>query len=886
MADLEDYLNSPITEAIALPDPLRADVRLLGGLLGESLVESGSAGLLDDVEHLRKLTRHAHREESAEYLDEAAKFVASLSLQRAEEVARAFTVYFHLVNVAEEYHRVRTYRQRELTDATAPEALDHMSSAVAKLAGEVGEEEALKRLHKMEFHPVLTAHPTEARRRAITNCIRRISLLLQQHDDARLGGTYTVENKRKLRAEIDTLWRTAPLRTQTPTPYDEIRTAMSVFENTLFDLMPLVYRQLDDGLNGDASGLNKPIAPAFVRLGTWIGSDRDGNPNVTHDITWDAALMAHHTVLGKLVEAASALGRSMTQDYSTTPTTPELDALIASMKEIGVPNFDEIVKRSPGEPYRQVVLMLAKRLQATLDNDDKLKFQSADEFLRDLRIVQDSLLHADDRRGAYGALQDLIWQVETFGFHLAEHEVRQHSKVHREALAELQAGGELSPMTKEVRDVFRVIKQVQDSFGVIAMRRYIISFTKTSEDIANVYKLAEISFDNPADAPTLDVIPLFETFEDLNASTTILSEMLEIPQVKQRLAATGRKLEVMLGYSDSSKDVGPVAATFTLHDAQGRIARWAQDNDIELTLFHGRGGALGRGGGPATTAVMAQPPGSVDGRFKLTEQGEVIFARYANLVVGKRHVGQVGAATLLASAPSTERQNLVASEKYHDMAMAMDDTSRERFFELVHADGFAKWFTTVTPQEEIGWLALGSRPARRGLSVESLEDLRAIPWVFAWAQTRLNLAGWFGLGTALKSVGDINLLQDAYREWPLFTSMIDNIEMSLSKTDERIATRYLDLGDREDLKQIVLDELKLTKEWVLKTAGHADALQNRPNLQRAVQVRSPYVDALSLLQLRALSELREDEADKHMKLARSLMLISVNGVAAGLQNTG
>jgi phosphoenolpyruvate carboxylase len=345
----------------------------------------------------------------------------------------------------------------------------------------------------------------------------------------------------------------------------------------------------------------------------------------------------------------------------------------------------------------------------------------------------------------------------------------------------------------------------------------------------------------------------------------------------------------MLGYSDSSKDVGPVAANLALYEAQAKIAAWAKDSGIQLTLFHGRGGALGRGGGPANSEILAQPPHSVDGRFKLTEQGEVIFARYGDPNIAMRHIDQVAAAVLLASAPSIETRNSAAAERYADVAATMDAASRERFFSLVKAPGFASWFATVTPMEEIGLLALGSRPARRGLSVESLEDLRAIPWVFAWTQARINLAGWFGLGTALAAVGDEARLIEAYRDWPLLHTMIDNVAMSLAKTDERIARQYLALGDRDDLAQLVLDEMTLTREWVVRLTGGVGLLENKPILQRAVQLRTPYVDALSLLQLRALRALREPDAasgsgaDDEQK---RLLLLSVSGVAAGLQNTG
>jgi phosphoenolpyruvate carboxylase len=501
--------------------------------------------------------------------------------------------------------------------------------------------------------------------------------------------------------------------------------------------------------------------------------------------------------------------------------------------------------------------------------------------------VQSSLAEAGAKRHAFGGVQHLIWQVETYGFHLTELEVRQHSQVHAKALAEIESGGALSAQTEEVLEVFRAIAEIQRDRGLRAAGRYVVSFTQAASDLAAVHRLAKHALGD--DAPVLDVVPLFETFADLQAAPEILAEAVTFPEFRERLAATGGRLEVMLGYSDSSKDVGPVAANLALYEAQEKIAQWAKDEHLELTLFHGRGGALGRGGGPANSAILAQPPHSVDGRFKLTEQGEVIFARYGEPAIAMRHIDQVAAATLLASSPTVEERTSEAATRFADIASVLDTASRERFFSLVKAEGFAPWFATVTPLEEIGLLALGSRPARRGLSVESLEDLRAIPWVFAWTQARINLAGWFGLGTALAAVGDEQRLAEAYRDWPLLRTLIDNVAMSLAKTDERIARQYLDLGDRDDLAALVLEELQLTREWVIRLTGGERLLENKPILQRAVQLRTPYVDALSLLQLRALRALRTAPATTGSGAddeQRRLLLLSVSGVAAGLQNTG
>lgn len=868
-----------------IPDAMRSDVRMLGALLGQVLREAGGDDLFEDVEKLRLATIQAYDEETSDAFERAAAIAGSFSIARADEVARAFTCYFHLVNLAEEHQRVRVLRERA-GQPGREDAADTVATAYARLKTEVGDDEALRRLQGLRFHPVFTAHPTEARRRAVSSSIRRLSELLTQHDAASEGGSEEHRARRRMLEEIDTLWRTAPLRAEKPSPTDEVRTVMGVFDETLFTTVPHVYRRIDDALRGDDSGASEPVVPAFVRIGSWVGGDRDGNPFVTASVTREASQIASDHVLRGLERALERIGRTLTLDAEDTPASAAVSALWDDFAAADPRSAEELGARSPGEPHRRVLLALAHRVAATRRGEEQ-RYARPEELLADLRAVQASLSDAGAKRHAFGGVQHLIWQVETYGFHLTELEVRQHSQVHAKALAELASGEAISAQTEEVLEVFRAIAEIQRDRGLRAAGRYVVSFTQAASDLANVYALARHALGD--DAPVLDVVPLFETFADLQAAPEILAEAVTFPEFQERMAATGNRLEVMLGYSDSSKDVGPVAANLALYEAQEKIALWAQESDIELTLFHGRGGALGRGGGPANSAILAQPPHSVDGRFKLTEQGEVIFARYGEPAIAMRHIDQVAAATLLASSPTVEKHTSEAAARFADIASVMDRSSRERFFSLVKAEGFAPWFATVTPMEEIGLLALGSRPARRGLSVESLEDLRAIPWVFAWTQARINLAGWFGLGTALAAVGDEGRLIEAYREWPLLRTMIDNVAMSLAKTDERIARQYLALGDRDDLAQLVLDEMTLTREWVIRLTGGVGLLENKPILQRAVQLRTPYVDALSLLQLRALRALRDPAeatgsgADEEQ---RRLLLLSVSGVAAGLQNTG
>ncbi|NIK62183.1 phosphoenolpyruvate carboxylase [Kribbella shirazensis] len=860
-----------------VPEELRADVRLLGEILGKVLVEYAGQPLLDDVEKLRELTI-AGDGAAAEQL------VASWPHERAEDVARAFTCYFHLTNLSEELHRARVLRERDRAGSEA--VVSELAQAVEQIARESGEQQARALLNGLEFRPVLTAHPTEARRRAVLATIRRISSLLDERHDPRAGDSDLAENRRRLVEQVDVLWRTSQLRTSRPSPLDEVRSAMAVFEETLFNVVGNVYRRLDDALAGDDAGTRTPVVAPFVHLGSWIGGDRDGNPNVTAAITREAMQIQADHVLRALEQATEELGRALTLDAATTPPSAPVRRILEDARAVNPELIADIETRSPSEPHRQLLLLAARRLAATRARDADFGYPRAADFLHELKVLQDSLVSAGAPRQAYGELQQLIWQVNSFGFHLAELEIRQHSSVHAKALEEVLGGGELSDQTEEVLATLRVIAQIQQRFGPEACRRYVVSFTRNAGDLAAVYELADAALDGrPIE---LDVVPLFETGEDLQNSVEVLDNAIQLTRVRHRLTANDRRFEVMLGYSDSAKDVGPVSATLALYDAQARITAWAQRNAIRLTLFHGRGGALGRGGGPANRAVLAQAPGSVAGRFKLTEQGEAIPARYGNAAIAQRHIEQVTAATLLASTPAIEERAAAAADRFALVEKTLDEAARTAYHRLVKADGFAEWFSTVTPLEELGQLPLGSRPARRGVAVSSLEDLRAIPWVFAWSQARVNAPGWYGLGTALAAVGDVDLLRDANQNWPLFQVMLENAEMSLAKTDRRILGRYLELGDRAELTQQMLDEHELTTEWVLKVLDQERLLQGRRVLGRAVELRNPYVDALSYLQLRALRTLRTDDSldEEQIVRTRRLLLLTVSGVAAGLQNTG
>jgi len=883
----------------ALPEPMRRDVRLLGDILGEIIRDSGGPELLADVEQLRRAVIEARQREEQHLAaagDEIVRLVASWSLEQAEQVARAFAVYFHLANLAEEHQRIRNLRERDTGHEPVRESL---AAAVAEISREAGPEHLRELLASLRVHLVLTAHPTEARRRAVVAALRRISGLLDLLDDPRTAAADRDEARRKLREEVDLLWRTSQLRVKAMDPIDEVRTVMTAFDETLFRVVPAVYRELDRAVAGHDGG-GSPV-PAFLRFGSWVGADRDGNPFVTAQVTRETATIQADHVLRALENTATRIGRALTLHAATTPPSAGLRRALAAAHAAHPELMAEIEARSPQEPYRTYLLYAAQRLNATRVRHADLAYPGPAGFLADLRTVQQALAEAGAAKQAYGELQHLIWQAETFGFHLAGLEVRQHSEVHARALAELRAAGPpgtepaagWSAPTEEVLATFRAVAWVQDRYGGDACRRYVVSFTRSADDIAAVHELSRYAVAGGR-APVLDVVPLFESAADLANAPDVLTGMLALPEVAERLAASGRALEAMLGYSDSAKELGPASATLRLFDTQARLAAWAAAHDVRLTLFHGRGGALGRGGGPAGRAVLAQAPGSVNGSFKVTEQGEVIFARYGQEAIAKRHLEQVGSAVLLASSVRIAERTAAAAETYSGVAARIDQAACAAFRRLVEADGFAGWFARISPLGEIGGLRIGSRPARRGLASAAtavdLADLRAIPWVFAWSQTRMNLPGWFGLGSGLAAVADADgadVLRRAYRDWPLFGSLLENAEMSLAKTDRLIGARYLALGGRDDLTEMVLAEYDLARRLVLTVTGHDRLLANRHVLSRAVSLRDPYVDALSYLQLRALAALRDtDPHDDERERLERLLLLTVNGVAAGLQNTG
>jgi phosphoenolpyruvate carboxylase len=911
-------------------DPLALEVRLLGALLGQVITEQAGEDVFELVERLRRAAIALRRGDDPALRSRVEAELDGLDLGAIEAVISAFSLYFQLVNLAEARGRVRALRRRE---RAARDGLleDSVAEAIARLR-RAGRDDAeldaiLERLH---ITPVLTAHPTEARRRTALIALRRCAVLLERLDDPRLTPSEDREVRRRLREEITLLWRTSDLRSVAPEPLDEVRTAMAVFDATLFTLVPRLYRATDAALDapggkGPRTGTRPPRVPAFLRFGSWVGGDRDGNPAVTAEMTERTLRIQADHVLHGYEAVAMRLMQTVSAATSSSRLARPLANRLARDAE-ALPETDrQLRRRFPDEPYRQRFGFIAERLRrtrVTLTDDTGPRsghYADAQELDVELAEIQAALVDDGLARVAWGDVTEFRWQVATFGFHLASLEVRQHSAVHRAALAAVGEGAagatdvEVAPgvSVAEVLATFRSIAALQERFGEEACRRFIVSFTAAARDATDVLRLAQLATDGTdGEPPRLDVVPLFESSEALAAAGTILDELLRDAAYRRHLSTRGDHQEVMLGYSDSNKESGFLAAAWMLHRAQEALVAVAREHGVELTLFHGRGGAIGRGGGPANRAILGGAPGSVDGRLKLTEQGEVIAANYADPAIARRHLEQLSGAALIASTPEHDAAATDALRGGGPLLAELADTARVAYRALVHDDpGFASFFRDITPITELSDLRLGSRPAARGraggadaaaaadaVEAPSIDALRAIPWTFAWSQSRINLPGWYGLGSALEAFrathGDDGLAEIGrlYRSWPFLASLLDNAEMILAKADMGVARRYASLATSPDGERrwaAIEAEYHRTVALLLRVTGRDHLLDGAPVLQRSIALRNPYVDALSELQVRLLARLRAltpDDPERGQVLR--LVQLSVNGVAAGLQNTG
>jgi phosphoenolpyruvate carboxylase len=838
--------------------PLRRDVRLLGETLGRVLVEQEGPELLEAEERIRLLAREARRTGRTTLRARLREAVAELDLDRQALVLRAFGVYFQLANLAEQHHRLRRRREYEHEGRIPRESLADALSRLAKAGVHEAALEAASRAVSLEL--VLTAHPTEATRRTILEAHLRLSRLLAQLDDPRLTPTRRRHVEAALAEEITLLWQTDEVRSQRPRVADEIRHGLWFFEQSLLRAAELLLAEYRRALPG---------APAPLRFGSWIGGDLDGNPATGPETILDALEQARALALGAYADEVGELGRTLSTSSRIVPTPTELAEAIAR-DERDLPDLAAALgEAGRDEPFRRKLAFVRQRLLDALAGGGA-GYGSAAELLADLELVDRCLRAARAGRVADGRLAALRRRVELFGFHLAKLDVRVHAD-------ELRSG------SNRLRRLPGAIARSRSRHGESALDTVIVSGTAAASDVlAAVDLLADAGSD-------LAVVPLFETIAALRSAARVVEELLDDRRFGSLVARRGNRLEVMVGYSDSGKDGGYLTAQWEIFQAQRALADLAARRGIELTIFHGRGGSTGRGGGPTHAAILAQPPGHPPGRLKLTEQGETVSFKYGLPGLAYRNLEAALAATLLSAFP-----DVIGAEPPDGAEELFDGLSREAeraYRGLVwEEEAFPAFFRQFTPIDELGLLALGSRPARRPAAGEGLASLRAIPWVFAWTQNRCLLPAWYGCGTAFHSASRQELRR-LYRRWPFFRSLVENLEMALAKSSLEIAAEYLELvddgPDRERLYAAIASEHERTVEAVLAIVGARELLDRHPVVQRSIRLRNPYVDPMNAIQVELLRRYRDPAAtEEERERVRRPLLRSIASIAAALRNTG
>lgn len=916
---------------------LRRDIRFLGNILGEVLVHQGGNELLDIVEKIREASKSLRAMFMPELHDEFKSMINSLEPDIRHQVIRAFAIYFQLVNIAEQNHRIRRKRDYERSAGDAVQ-FGSIEAAVRDLKEHgFNFSEAQEILEGMSLELVMTAHPTEAMRRAILDIHKRIADDVMQLDNPTLTYREREQLREKLLNEVITLWQTDELRDRKPTVLDEVRNGMYYFHETLFHVLPEVYQELERCLSKYYPEHLWHV-PAYLRFGTWIGGDRDGNPSVTADVTWQTLKMQRKLVIREYQNLLAELFKYLSFSTSIVDVSDELMASIQrdrlQVKLLKTPAWN-----NDKEPYRVKLTYMTEKLHMVLDSgkkDSRESFYDVNGLIEDLKVIDRSLRHHYADYVADTHLNKIIRQVELFGFHTATLDIRQHSKEHENAMTEVLANmnivsnyaeleeeaklellerllndprpltssyQEYSDSTKECLNVYRTIFNAQKEFGTQCITSYLISMTEAASDILEVMVFAkEVGlFRKEADGKvicTLQSVPLFETIDDLHAAPDIMRRLFSMPVYRQSVAAMKDLQEIMLGYSDSNKDGGVVTANWELRVALKQITAAAKDFGIKLKFFHGRGGALGRGGMPLNRSILVQPPETIGGGIKITEQGEVISSRYSLRGIAYRSLETATSALITAAiqAKVHEANGTEKEDQWDEIIAGISETSLEKYQDLVFREpDFLKFFRESTPLIEVGELNIGSRPSKRKNS-DRFEDLRAIPWVFAWTQSRYLFPAWYAAGTGLNTYyqgkeENLRVLQDMYKNSVFFKSLIDTLQFAVIKADLVIAEEYAQMCGEEDYKERIFrqieEEFLLTKDMILKITGLSDILENAPDLQESIRQRNPYVDPLSYMQVKLLSELRAArELGRNDSVLLREVLLTINGIAAGLRNTG
>ena len=923
---------------------LRSRVRLFGNLLGEVLSEQAGEELLRAVETLRRGYIRLRKKEDARLRVRLSKIIDNLNPDDLTHVVRAFNLYFSLVNIAEESFQHRQRRQQvrkhghRLWVGSFTETMDSFRNQG------IDAQQLQKLLDQTLYLPVFTAHPTEAIRRTVMSTLRRIFVISEKLNDTRLGRKQRDEIKQILKQQIQVLWKTDEVRIHKPTVEDEIRNGLYFFRESLLDAIPQTYRYLEKGVR-NAYGTDVTVPGGLIQFGSWIGGDRDGNPFVKPATTVYALRLHMREILIAYLRRVETLGGLLTHSSRLCNFSQPLLDSIREDEKLFSDACQEMPERYIKEPYRRKLCIIRHRLEIKLDvvngrleNPDidpaglQTGYHNEQQLLSDLLLIRDSLIENGDRNVANAEIKDLIRLVETFGFYLMHLDIRQESTRHTEAIrdicntlpqpADYDAMDEaarqayltqaltttppainrdsLSDETRETLEVFDVMRNMQQEVSVNAFGNYVISMTHAASHVLEVMYLGWLcGLAGKQDENwfcNLKISPLFETVEDLNHAEDVLSQLLGNETYNRLLRQSGNCQEIMLGYSDSCKDGGILASNWGLYEAQKQIIAITDRYNIQVRLFHGRGGTIGRGGGPTHEAILSQPAGTVHGQIKFTEQGEVLRYKYSNFETAVQELS-VGMTGLLKASRSIIMPH---DEDRRDYMGIMDELTRsgeQTYRELIdNTEGLFDYFYEVTPVSEIGLLNIGSRPSHRKSQDRSKNSIRAIPWVFGWAQARHTLPAWYGLGTALENWRDgdparLAQLQSMYQDWPFFRSLISNIQMALFKGEMNIAHEYTRLAsDPESAEHIygmIRDEYSKTVTQVLNISGFHQLLEDNPSLGLSLYRRNPYLDPLNNIQVTLLSRYRNtDLNDEQRDRWLHPLLRSINAIASGMRNTG
>jgi len=912
-------------EALALEEDarLRTDIRLLGRILGDTVRDQEGAEVFDLVERIRQTSIRFHRDEDKLARRELETILDSMSTSDTVRIVRAFSYFSHLANIAEDQNNIRQMRGRGAGGPRASTLAQTLSHA--KTAG-LSADDLRRFFATAQVSPVLTAHPTEVRRKSTIDREMEIAGLLDRRERVQMTPEEIEASAEQLRRAVLTLWQTNLLRRTKLTVLDEVANGLSFYDYTFLHEVPRLHCAMEDRLNQEEGGTPGELA-SFLTMGSWIGGDRDGNPFVTADVMRGTLRLQSSRVMNFYLEELHVLGSELSLAAHLADVSDELRALAGRSP-------DTSPHRS-GEPYRLAVSGIYARLTATalrLEVEttrrpvgEAAPYASVTEFKADLDVLNRSLIANNSGVIARGRLRLLRRAVDCFGFHLARLDIRQNSAVHERTVAELfdaaipgmsyldlSEEARVSLLLSELRSarplssafvkyseetlgelaVFRAAAEAHARFGTDVIHQCIISMCKGMSDMLEVaVLLKEVGLINPSGRSAINIVPLFETIEDLQASSGIMDRMLSLHDYRRLVDSRGGVQEVMLGYSDSNKDGGFVTSGWELYKAEIGLVDVFERHGVRLRLFHGRGGSVGRGGGPSYDAIIAQPGGAVNGQIRITEQGEIISSKYSNPEVGRSNLEILAAATLEASLlhprqSAPRKEYLTAMEQLSDLAF-------KAYRGLVYeTDGFADYFWGSTVITEISTLNIGSRPASRKKTRE-IEDLRAIPWVFSWAQCRLMLPGWYGFGSAVETWIDehpeqgMPFLQELYGEWPFFRTLLSNMDMVLAKSSIAIASRYAELVPDVKLRESIFGRIR--REWhasietLLDIMGHERLLQGNPLLDRSIRNRFPYLDPLNHVQVELLKEHRAQNPDE--QVLRGIQL-TINGISAGLRNSG